>query len=327
MPEALDLREIRDALGAFATGVTIITTSLEGEPTGITANSFNSVSLDPPMVLWSLGKSSYSLPIFDKAGNFAVHILAEDQQSLSTRFATRGGAKFENLQFEWGRAGLPLIEGCVARFQCRKVFAYEGGDHIIFVGEIEQFENAQKAPLLFHRGQYAVAASRSPGVAWDELEPDDSLSHLITRTNLILRGGSLAFAEQLDLSLPERYLVGVLLGRGGCTLDAANDTLAYMGLVVEPTSVDRLLLRGMIARSACDNGAEELSLTAAGRDAVIAMLTLTKVRNKEVEIQLGKQGPVLKQLLKQLISVGGAVADGRITQHVETLRKLDSAED
>lgn len=156
-PDALDPKELRSALGAFATGVTIITTEYDGELAGVTANSFNSVSLNPPMVLWSLGKSALSLPLFDQASHFTVHILAEDQESLSTRFATRGGDKFENLDFARGCAGLPLLDGCTARFQCRKVFAYEGGDHIIFVGEIEQFDHIPKKPLLFHRGQFGAA--------------------------------------------------------------------------------------------------------------------------------------------------------------------------
>lgn len=145
----------RNALGSFATGVTIVTArDASGAPVGLTANSFNSVSLDPPMVLWSLSLHSGSLPVFRDAENWAVHILAADQQPMSDRFATPGVDKFYGLALDDGPEGAPRIEGCAARFGCRARFEYEGGDHAIFLGEVIDFDRREAEPLIYHGGQY-----------------------------------------------------------------------------------------------------------------------------------------------------------------------------
>lgn len=166
--DSFDPRTFRDALGQFATGVTIVTArSADGTPVGVTANSFNSVSLDPPLVLWSLAKNSRSMEIFQAAAEFAVHILASDQDALSNRFASRTEDKFAGLEI--APDGLPLLEGCTARFRCRTRHAYDGGDHIIFVGEVIGFEHDDKPPLLFHGGDYADKKKRAPiaRTQWD----------------------------------------------------------------------------------------------------------------------------------------------------------------
>src|ERR1700750_2976420 len=113
-------KHCRGALGPFATGVTIVTSrDAEGADVGMTANSFNSVSLDPPMVLWSIGRHSSNFDIFVKASHFAVHVLSAEQEALATRFATRGIERFAGLQIQRGAGNTPLLEGCAARFQCR----------------------------------------------------------------------------------------------------------------------------------------------------------------------------------------------------------------
>lgn len=176
----------RAALGRFATGVTIVTTrDQSGDPVGITANSFNSVSLDPPMILWSLAKSAYSLKAFSEAEHFAVHILSSDQQELSNTFARRGENKFDGLELEPGPA--PLLGGCTARIVCKTAFQYEGGDHIIFVGEVIDYTEGSGPPLLFLEGRYAEA--RRPGEdAPDRIDPErahigsQSLTHLLARS-------------------------------------------------------------------------------------------------------------------------------------------------
>src|SRR5882762_4947718 len=154
-------RQFRAALGSFATGVTIVTTrNAAGEDIGLTANSFNSVSLDPPMVLWSLARKSLSLPAFLESGYFAVHVLASAQEELSVTFATRGADKFAGLAVARGPGDIPILPGCSAVFQCRTAFNYEGGDHVIFVGEVEIFEHFNRPPLVFHSGRYAVTVER-----------------------------------------------------------------------------------------------------------------------------------------------------------------------
>ncbi len=156
MPDSdIDTRAFRDALGSFVTGVTIVTTRGEGADIGLTANSFNSVSLDPPMVLWSLALTSNALPAFRTAPWWAVHILASEQEALSARFAQKGIDKFAGLSVSRGPGDIPLLDGCAARFICRAAYEHEGGDHAIFVGQVLEFDQAGRPPLVYHQGRYA----------------------------------------------------------------------------------------------------------------------------------------------------------------------------
>ena len=160
MPETpFDTREFRNALGNFATGVTIITAKgPKGELVGVTANSFNSVSLDPPLVLWSIDKSSPSLKILEDSSYFCVHILREDQGEQCMAFAKSGSDKFGSVEYSEGLGGTPLLDGCLARFECKSVVHHEGGDHMIIVGEVERYDTNEGEPLIFFRGQLGKLA-------------------------------------------------------------------------------------------------------------------------------------------------------------------------
>lgn len=150
-----DKKEFRNTLGQFATGVTIITTlNAAKEPIGITVSSFNSLSMEPPMILWSLAKSAYSLPAFQHASHFNVHVLSAEQDQLSNSFARPGTDKFLNINYIKGLEGTPILNKCAALFECRTAHQYDGGDHIIFVGEVLEFNSSKKKPLVFHLGQY-----------------------------------------------------------------------------------------------------------------------------------------------------------------------------
>ncbi|WP_373488374.1 enoyl-CoA hydratase-related protein [Blastomonas sp.] len=154
-----DPKTFRNALGQFATGVTIVTARADdGHAVGVTANSFNSVSLDPPLVLWSLAKSARSMPVFDAASHFAVHVLASDQDALANLFASQVSDKFAGMDV--GTIGPPRIQGCSARLVCETRYRYEGGDHIIMVGEVQDYESEGKPPLLFYGGSYADTRQR-----------------------------------------------------------------------------------------------------------------------------------------------------------------------
>ncbi|MCW3838337.1 flavin reductase family protein [Sphingomonas canadensis] len=156
---SFDTREFRDALGRFATGVTIVTTvDAQGRRYGVTANSYNSVSLDPPLILWSLARSSGSFAAFEGARAFAVHVLGHDQQDLATRFAARGQDKFAGLDVIAGHGGVPLLTGCAAHFECETAERFEGGDHLIFLGRVVRFEQCDSDPLIFHSGRFARVA-------------------------------------------------------------------------------------------------------------------------------------------------------------------------
>ncbi|MBE7928889.1 flavin reductase family protein [Pseudomonas saudiphocaensis] len=154
----IDPSVFRQALGHFATGVTVVTTrTAMGEPIGVTASSFNSVSLDPPLVLWSIGRKAFSYPAFATAEHFAVHVLGDGHADWSNRFGRASGAKFEGLDYGEGLGAVPLLVGCPARFECRVEHRYEGGDHLIMVGRVLRLEQGgdEARPLLFHRGRYA----------------------------------------------------------------------------------------------------------------------------------------------------------------------------
>ncbi len=148
--------EFRTALGMFATGVTIVTARAPGgQLVGLTANSFNSVSLNPPLVLWSLSQAASAMHAFRGGSHYAINILAADQQPLALRFAARGVDRFADVVFSEGRCGAPLLEGCVASFECFNRSRYAEGDHVIFVGEVEHCSHrAGAAPLLYHGGKF-----------------------------------------------------------------------------------------------------------------------------------------------------------------------------
>lgn len=153
----LDLRELRHALGQFATGVTVVTARAEdGRPVGITANSFTSLSLEPPLVLWCIARDASSLPAFRASPHFGVNVLSSSQHRLSRLFATSGADKFAGAELREGPSGVPLLEGVLAHFVCRTVRQIEAGDHMIVIGEVEHHETFEGEPLVFHSGSYRI---------------------------------------------------------------------------------------------------------------------------------------------------------------------------
>ena len=156
---AIDGRELRNAMGLFATGVTVITTKdASGEPFGLTANAFSSLSLDPPMLLICVDKEVDCYACFDESKVFGVNFLSVAQEELSTRFATKGIEKFEGLSYSVGELGVALLDGALAHFECRVAHAYEGGDHTIYVGEVQRLVTMEGDPLLFFQGKYRSLA-------------------------------------------------------------------------------------------------------------------------------------------------------------------------
>lgn len=158
----VDTHDLRRAFGSFATGVTIVTTlDKQGEPCGFTANSFSSVSLDPPLVLVSVAKSAYGLSIFSESKGFAINILAEEQRELSNRFASRGTDKFSGVNRKPGPTGAPILDDVVAWFDCENYQQVDAGDHVILIGKVVDYSYNSDAPLGFCRGAY-VSFGLSP---------------------------------------------------------------------------------------------------------------------------------------------------------------------
>lgn len=154
---SVDQRSFRKALGCFATGVTVVTTLHPDTeaPAGVTVSAFSSLSLEPPLVLFCLGLQTASIDAFKTYGRFAINVLAENQRDLSIRFASRSEDKWAGMKWESGIAGVPLLSGCIATLECKLVSAIEGGDHMIFVGEVENLTHQEGgSPLIYFRGAY-----------------------------------------------------------------------------------------------------------------------------------------------------------------------------
>ena len=150
---AIDSREFRTALARFPTGVTVVTAcSGEGRLAGVTVNSFCSVSLAPPLLLWCLSRTAPSRSVFSGASHFAIHVLAADQGRLSRRFSRGAKDKFAGLELGEGLGGAPLLDGVVALFECRRADSHDAGDHVIIVGNVERYRYSRRQPLVFHAG-------------------------------------------------------------------------------------------------------------------------------------------------------------------------------
>ena len=161
---AFDTRQLRNVLGVFTTGVTIVTTrDADGVAHGVTANSFSSVSLDPPLVLWSQSLTSKSFPAFRDSKHFAVNILAEDQVSLSNHFARSAPDKFAGIEHSLGLGDAPVLEGSAAHLECVKVATYPGGDHVVYLGRVERVSHSRRRPLAFTGGRYMVPYAHDLG--------------------------------------------------------------------------------------------------------------------------------------------------------------------
>ncbi len=187
-----DPKAFRRALGNFATGITVVTAQTpEGEKTGVTANSFNSVSLDPALILWSIDKRSGSCEIFEKASHFAVNILAADQIDISNHFARPSDDKFAGVEYSEGFGNAPILPHTSACFQCESYQTVDGGDHWILIGKVVAFEDAGRSPLLYHQGSYSVVMPHSRFPAKTEEQPEavqklegrlsDNLYYLMTQ--------------------------------------------------------------------------------------------------------------------------------------------------
>ncbi|WP_028007151.1 flavin reductase [Solimonas flava] len=304
--QVFDPTEFRKALGTFATGVTIITTrTADGAPVGLTANSFNSVSLSPPLVLWSLANSSASLEIFRKAEHWAVHVLATDQEELSARFARRGIDKFAGLDVDTGQGGVPLLRGCAARFECRTAFQYEGGDHLIFVGEVLAFDRAESAPLVFHGGRYAHATRRdAPDVKPRNAHlagsfSEDFLGYLLGRSHFRFFAQLRAALDAQHLSDMEFYVLSTLTLKPLLTASELAEGMAGVLDDRRKQALDSLVTAGLAATRTGDGIAYEL--TEHGREVALGLISRAKALESQVLERLGPDAPILKSLLNRLL--------------------------
>lgn len=153
-----DPRALRDAFGCFATGITLVTTQTEDGPVGFIANSFSSLSLEPPLIMWALSNHARRRPFFENAEHFAVHILRDDQDPICKAFTTRQDA-FDGLNLSMNADGVPVIDDCLARFDCQRHASYPGGDHQIILGRINAFKHGPGNGLIYLRGKFFTSQS------------------------------------------------------------------------------------------------------------------------------------------------------------------------
>lgn len=283
----IDPIKFRNALGSFATGVTVITSVTEDDtPVGVTASSFNSVSLDPPLVLWSLAKNAMSLSAFQNSGHFCVHVLTAVQQDLSNKFASRGDDKFAGLEWTRGVGNVPLLPKFAAQFQCRTTYQYEGGDHIIFVGEVVDYQHTDEAPLVFHSGRYALAKAQDSKLsAGDAVDieggtfSNDFFLYLLSRAHY-------QSAHHLDPELKSagitkaEYLALTLLGLGGAlSLQQLHDRMDHTGHTPTNEMIRKLERDSYISETA---DGMRLALTVKGRDLYVALLAKSKATEEHL---------------------------------------------
>jgi 3-hydroxy-9,10-secoandrosta-1,3,5(10)-triene-9,17-dione monooxygenase reductase component len=289
----------------FATGVTIVTARADDQtPVGITVNSFNSVSLDPPMVLWSIAKTAKSRPVFSESGYWNVHILAATQEALSNRFARAGEDKFLDLVLETGVTAAPLIPGCSARFQCRTAFQYDGGDHIIFVGEVMAYDRSPLAPLLYVTGGYALALPRTTDVATgtsslpDAPYSENLLGYLLGRAHYQFMAGFRPQLEALALNEADFFTLSLLSVREPMPLDEVLSHTAYTGAAIGRSTLDSLCDRHLLQAP----DAHGYRLSQKGREVIWQVLAAAKAVEADLVDRLGEQeAAALRNLLKKSI--------------------------
>ena len=299
---AVDAKDFRKALGRFATGVTIVTTrGPGGVPVGVTANSFNSVSLEPPMVLWSLARSSKSMEAFALADRFAVHVLSASQKELSNRFASRGADKFAGIEVPADQ--LPLLEGCAALFVCKTVYRYEGGDHVIFVGEVVDFTVGEGAPLLFHAGRYAEA--RQPAdESVDGIDANQgrvgptSLLNLLAQAQAQVLRLMRGFLGDAGLAQPAFLILTLVAQLEKPTRAEIGERIRAAGYQSPELELDLLCTRGWVATDA-----GELRLTPDGRAGYLEVLTHLKALEDSIaeefsDLELADARDFLRRIIR-----------------------------
>ncbi|GLZ86417.1 flavin oxidoreductase [Metapseudomonas resinovorans] len=298
-----DPKQFRQALGAFTTGVTIVTTrGPDGQDYGLTANSFNSVSIDPPMVLWSINKDSSSAHAFTEGSHFAVHILATDQEPLSNRFAKSGTDKFAGLDLQRGPSEIPLLDGCSARFQCKTTYQYEGGDHIILVGEVLAFDRFDKAPLVFHSGGYRRLVPPAPRGEESVIYGENWLGFLLGRAYYQLQLPIRQQLKAMGMQDSDFELLGILSFSEGRTLDELRQLFEFTGKALAPEQLASWLHNDLLTLHE-----QHVLFTDKGRQLAIQWLAFAKAAEMSALEGLSyDEAQQLKLLIGRVIQHTGA---------------------
>jgi 3-hydroxy-9,10-secoandrosta-1,3,5(10)-triene-9,17-dione monooxygenase reductase component len=305
-----DPREFRSALGQFATGVTVVTApDGKGGYVGTTASSFNSVSVDPPLILWSIDNGARSLPAYEKAEYFVVNILAADQVTLSNHFARQQPDKFVGVDYDLNAHGVPALRDCSAWFHCKTRYMYEGGDHTIIVGEVLQYNNNNRNGLLFHRGRYSISDAHPAAVVPNQEESDTGersfaenyLHYLVGRCFHQLIDKLDRMLEKRDITQHEYRVLASFSGLSGADMA----TLIYYTLL-SPEEL-RPVLRSLAHRGLIDQERQVYTLTESGQALLMPLMAVAKSNEADM---LGafsaEEAQRFKQMLKRAVSWTGA---------------------
>jgi len=278
--------EFRNALGQFATGVTIVTT-VDGEanPVGVTASSFNSVSLDPPLILWSLAKTAHSMPAYQNSGGFNVHVLASHQSGLSNQFARASNDKFTGVNWSPCAEGFPLLTEYAALFRCKTHFQYEGGDHIIFVGEVIDYQTHDFPVLVFHGGRYAEAKQKTSPAKPHSLGvdlgsgqfSDDFLLYLLSRAHFQTSYPTRKACYDLGMSEPEYFCLSLLSMSGALSKAGIVSRLEHTGHHPDAEIFARLLRKGWV-----EHEGDDIHISDSGRETFIKLLAHSKALEEQL---------------------------------------------
>ncbi|OPA90991.1 flavin oxidoreductase [Pseudomonas fluorescens] len=302
-----DPRAFRRALGNFATGVTVVTAAdAAGRKVGVTANSFNSVSLDPPLVLWSLDKRSNSHEVFEQASHFAVNVLAADQIDLSNNFARPKDDRFAEIEYQPGEGGAPVFADCSARFHCENYQQVDGGDHWIMIGKVVAFDDFGRAPLLYHQGAYSMVLPHTRMTKRDDSQPPSShfqgrLSHNLyyLMTQAVRAYQSSYQPRQLSTGLRTNEARMLMVLENDARL-STQDLLREVAMPVREIdeAVANLTRKGLVSDD--DNG---VRLTAAGVEQTEDLWAIAREQQDKVfaaftDAQIETFKTVLKQLIR-----------------------------
>jgi flavin reductase (DIM6/NTAB) family NADH-FMN oxidoreductase RutF/DNA-binding MarR family transcriptional regulator len=299
-----DQRGFRRALGQFATGVAVMTARIGDRLAGVTANSFSSVSLDPPLVLWSLELRAQSLAVFREASHFAVNVLAADQVALSTRFARSSQDKFQTAEWKPGSSGVPLLSGVAAQFECVREAEHDGGDHVILVGRVEHFARFDREVLLFAHGRYGLAvdhpaidiARRTLIETGDPHPLDDFLLPLLFRAYEHLSSAFDEHREAEGLTINQSRILACLAAHPGSSIEALS-RLSYVGQSTTDDAVATLLAQGLAAM----RPPAVLDITGQGRSRLSGIVK--RARQFEVDKLAGIPAADLAALRRALLAL------------------------
>ncbi|XKU39809.1 p-hydroxyphenylacetate 3-hydroxylase reductase component [Pseudomonas [fluorescens] ATCC 17400] len=303
---AFDTRAFRRALGNFATGVTVVTAAdAHGRKVGVTANSFNSVSLDPPLILWSIDKRSTSHAVFETASHFAVNVLAADQIDLSNNFARPKEDRFAEVEYQAGEGGAPILADCSARFECEKFQQVDGGDHWIMIGKVVAFDDCGRSPLLYHQGAYSMVLPHTRMTQREEGQPPSShfqgrLSHnLYYLMTQALRAYQASYQpRQLSTGLrtSEARMLMVLENDAGLSLGELQREVAMPAREIEE-AVNNLKRKALVR-----DDQERVKLTTKGIDETESLWTIAREQQDKVFSQFSdEQLETFKTVLKAVI--------------------------